>query len=163
MAPATEAEERARTRHALKRLAGWGRDPSSDGGENIAFSLVRQGGVGDTFQVSGVCTPYTSGGARGTLHGQPAGFTGAPVAYVNDFTTTPPSIDQIPCTFDFDLTPGKVTLTGAFPSRPATLTFHVELLKGFDDPGVGDTVLFASNRSSDHAGYVLSVVHVAAE
>jgi hypothetical protein len=163
VAPETEADERARTRRALKRLAGWGLDPSSDGGENIAFSLVRQGGVGDAFQVSGDCTPYTSGGARGTLHGQPPGFTGAPVAYITDFTTTPPSIDQIPCTFDFDLTPGKVTLTGAFPGRPSPLTFYVERLKSFDDPGVGDTVLFASRRSSDHAGYVLSVVHVAAE
>lgn len=163
MAPETEAQERARTRQALKRLAGWGQDPSSDGGENIAFSLVRQGGVGDALQVSGDCTPYTAGGARGTLHGQPPGFTGEPVAYVNDFTTTPPSIDQIPCTFDFDLTPGKVTLAGAFPGRPSPLTFYVERLKSFDDPGVGDTVLFASRRSSDHAGYVLAVVHVAAE
>ena len=37
MPPETEAEERARTRHALERLDRWGRDPSSDGGENIAI------------------------------------------------------------------------------------------------------------------------------
>jgi hypothetical protein len=43
------------------------------------------------------------------------------------------------------------------------LTFHVERLKRFDDEGVGDTILFASSRSSDRAGYVLAVVHVAAE
>jgi hypothetical protein len=163
VAPETEAEERAHTRHALHTLSEWGQDPSSDGGENIAFSLVRQGGVSDTFQVTGDCTPYTAGGVRGSLHGQPSGFTGEPVAYLNDFGTSPPTIDQISCTFDFDLNDGKVTLNGAFPDRPSTLTFHVERLKRFDDPGVGDTVLFCSNRSSDHAGYVLAVVHVAAE
>jgi hypothetical protein len=163
MAPETEAEERAHTRHALETLSQWGQDPSSDGGENIAFSLVRQGGVSDTMQVSGDCTPYTSGGVRGALHGQPPGFTGAPVALLNDFGTTPPTLDQLDCTFDFDLNDGKVTLTGAWPDRPSTLTFHVEKLKGFDDEGVGDTLLFASNRSSDHAGYVLAVVHVATE
>lgn len=159
----TEAQERARTRQALTRLSHWGQDPSSDGGENVAFSLVRQGGVGDTFHVTGDCTPYTSGGPRGALHGQPPGYTGAPVAYLTDLTSSPPSVDQIDCTFDFDLNDGKVTLTGAFPDRPATLTFRVEKLKSFDDAGVGDTILFASHRSSDHAGYVLAVVHVAAE
>lgn len=159
----TEGEERARTRHALTRLSHWGQDPSSDGGENIAFSLVRQGGLGDAFQVSGDCTPYTSGGPRGELHGQPAGDTGEPFAYITDFTTSPPSVRQLSCAFDFDLNDGKVTLTGPFPSRPSTLTFHVEKLKSFDDEGVGDTVLFCSHRSSDHAGYVLAVVHVAAE
>jgi hypothetical protein len=163
MAPETETEERARTRHALKTLSEWGQDPTSDGGENVAFSLVRQGGVSDTMLVNGDCTPYTAGGARGALHGQPSGFTGEPAAYVSDFSTTPPSLDQLPCTFEFDLNDGKVTLTGAFPDRPSTLTFHVERLKGFDDEGVGDTLLFASNRSSDHSGYVLAVVHVATE
>jgi hypothetical protein len=158
----TEGQERARTRKALKTLSGWGQDPNSDGGENIAFSLVRQGGVGDAFQVTGDCTPYTAGGARGSLHGQPSGFTGEPVAYLIDFSSTTLSVDQIPCTFDFDLNDGTVTVTGAFPNRPPTLTFHVERLKSFDDPGVGDTVLFGSNRSSDHSGYVLAVVHVAA-
>ena len=33
MAPETETEERARTRHALETLSGWGQDPTSDGGE----------------------------------------------------------------------------------------------------------------------------------
>ena len=113
MAPETEAEERARTRHAFQTLSEWGQDPTSDGGENIAFSLVRQGGVSDTMLVTGDCTPYTSGGARGALHGQPPGFTGAPVAYLNDFGTTPPTLDQLDCTFDFDLNDGKVTLTGS--------------------------------------------------
>jgi hypothetical protein len=159
----TEAAERTRTRKALTRLSHWGQDPTSDGGENIAFSLVRQGGVGDAFQVSGDCTPYTPGGARGELHGQAAGDTGAPVASIIDYTTSPPSVDEVDCTFEFDLNDGQVTLTGAFPDRPSTLTFRVEKLKSFDDPGVGDTILFCSHRSSDHAGYVLSVVHVAAE
>ena len=151
-----------RNRFALDALSGWGRDPTSDGGENMAFSLVRQGGVSDTMLVNGDCTPYSTGGARGALHGQPSGFTGEPTAYVSDFSTTPPSLDQLPCTFEFDLNDGKVTLTGAFPDRPSTLTFHVERLKAFDDEGVGDTLLFASNRSSDSSGYILAVVHVAA-
>jgi hypothetical protein len=161
--PETEAHERAETREALHRLSRWGQDPSSDGGENIAFALVRQGGVGDAFQIRGDCTPYTPGGPRGALHGQPLGDTGSPLGYVTDFSTTPPSVDQFDCTFDFDLNDGKVELGGAFPGLPSTLTFHVERLKSFDDPGVGDTILFCSHRSSDHSGYVLAVVHVAAE
>ena len=69
----TEWHERERTSHALQTLARWGKDPGTDGGENIAFSLVRQGAPSDAFQVSGDCTPFTPHGARGTLHGQPAG------------------------------------------------------------------------------------------
>jgi hypothetical protein len=163
MAAETEKQERTKTRHALEMLAGWGRDPGSDGGENIAFSLVRQGGLSNAFQVSGDCTPYTAGGARGALHGQPVGDTGAPAAYVIDFSSSTATVDEIPCTFDFDLNDGAVTLAGAFPGNAATLTFHVERLKGFDDPGVGDTVLFCSRSSSDHSGYVLAVCQVAAE
>jgi hypothetical protein len=159
----SEQHERARTGHALARLTAWGQDPGSDGGENIAFSLVRQGGLGNAFRISGDCTPFTPSGTHGVLHGQPVGATGAPVAYVDDFSTTPPTVSQVPCTFDFDLGAGRVELNGAFPGTPATVSFHVELLKSFDDPGVGDTVLFCSRTSSDHAGYVLAVCHVAAE
>jgi hypothetical protein len=159
----TEKQERAKTRRALDTLADWGRDPGSDGGENVAFSLVRQGGLSNAFQVSGDCTPFTASGARGVLHGQPAGDTGAPAAYVVDLSSSTPTVDEIPCTFDFDLNAGSVTLAGAFPGTASTLTFHVERLKGFDDPGVGDTVLFCSQTSSDHSGYVLAVCHVAAE
>jgi len=153
---------RARTHQALKTLSQWGLDPGSDGGENIAFSLVRQGGLSDCFQLSGDCTPYTAGGARGALHGQPAGDTGSPIAFLVDLGTSPPSVDQVDCTFEFDLNTGQVTLGGTFPGLASTLTFHVELLKSFADPDVGPTRLFGSRTSSDHAGYVLAVAHVAA-
>lgn len=156
---ATEAAERAHTEHALEVLTHWGRDPGSDGGENIAFSLVRQGRVIDVLQVNGDCTPFTASGGRGVLHGQPPGDTGAPTSYRVDFSSVSPTVVQTPCTFEFDLNHGRVTLTGAAPS---TLTFHVELAATFDDPEVGDTVLFTSRSSSDHSGYVLAVVHVGA-
>jgi len=157
----TEAYEHARTEHALETITGWGRDPGSDGGENVAFCLVRQGAPGDAFEVTGDCTPFTLSGARGVLHGQPAGDTGAPIAYIPNFSTSTPSLDQVPCTFDFDLNSGEVTLSGAFPGLGSTLSFSVEVLKSFDDPG-GDTTLFVSRTSSDHAGYVLALQHVAA-
>src|SRR5580765_7757637 len=141
---ATEATEHARTTHALKVLSGWGHDPGSDGGENIAFSLVRQGGVSDVLQVNGDCTPFTATGSRGVLHGQPTGDTGSPSCYTVDFSTVSPTVTQTPCTFEFDLNHGRVTLTGTFPGAPSPLSFHVELLATFDDPEVGDTVLFGT-------------------
>ena len=60
---------------------------------------------------------------------------------------------------------GSIAMIGTYSMDVTnkTLTFHVERLKGFDDPGVGDTVLFCSRTSSDHSGYVLAVCHVAAE
>ena len=115
--------------------------------------------MSDVLQVDGDCTPYTASGVRGVLHGQPAGDTGAPTSYTIDFSSVTPTVVQTPCTFEFDLNHGRVTLTGAAPS---TLTFHVELAATFDDPEVGDTLLFTSRSASDHSGYVLAVVHVGA-
>jgi hypothetical protein len=157
----TEKHERAHTYRALDTLAQWGADPSIDGGENIAFSVSRQGAPSDALLITGDCTPFTASGARGTLHGQPPAFTGEPVAYLDDFSGTTPTIDQIACTFAFDLNTGKVTLAGAFPGLPASLDFHVEFFKSFDDTG-GKNVLFCSSSSSDHAGYVLAVQLVGA-
>jgi hypothetical protein len=161
MTSETEWHERERTSHALQTLARWGKDPGTDGGENIAFSLVRQGAPSDAFQVSGDCTPFTPQGARGTLHGQPAGSTGAPVAYIDDFGGTTPAIDQIPCTFAFDLNDGRVRLNGSFPGLPSTLGFGVEFLKSFDAEA-GENMLFCSHSASDDAGYVIVVQLVAA-
>ena len=77
----TERHEHALTEKALDRLATWGKDPNSYGGENIAFSLSRQGAPIDAFLGIGDCTPFTPHGKRGTLNGQPPGFTGAPIAF----------------------------------------------------------------------------------
>jgi len=156
----TEHQEHARTEQALETLTGWGRDPNSDGGENIAFSLSRQGAPSDAFLATGDCTPFTSEGSRGVLNGQPPGDTGAPVAYFIDFGI-PLSVNQVPCTFSFDLNSGKVTLTGSFPSLPSSLDFTVEFDKRFQDAD-GDNILFHSEKTSDNAGYVIALQHVAA-
>jgi hypothetical protein len=161
MATATEWQERERTGHALQRLTAWGKDPNIDGGENIAFALSRQGAPGDAFLVMGDCTPFIPHGARGTLHGQPSGDTGEPVAYVDDFSAATPALDQIACTFAFDLNDGRVSPHGSFPNLPPSLHFSVEYLKSFDGNG-GENILFGSRSASDDAGYVLAVQLVAA-
>jgi hypothetical protein len=158
---ATEEHERAETTKALDTLAKWGNNPNTDGGENIAFSVSRQGAPSDAFLAMGDCTPFTAHGARGTLNGQPAGSTGEPTAYFDDFSGSTPSINQVPCTFAFDLNTGTVTLDGAFPGLPASLHFTVEFLKGFDGAG-GENRVFCSKSSSDNAGYVLAIQLVAA-
>ena len=156
----TEHQEHARTEEALEELASWGRDPNSDGGENIAFSVSRQGAPSDAFLAIGDCTPFTPQGSRGVLNGQPPGGTGAPVAYFIDFGI-PLSVNQVACTFSFDLNRGKVTLTGSFPGLPSSLDFTVEFDKRFDGAD-GDNILFHSEKTSDHAGYVVAMQHVAA-
>jgi hypothetical protein len=161
MATESRSTERARTERALDTLTRWGRDPSIGGGENIAFSVCRQGSAFDAFLVSGDCTPFTPSGARGTLRGQPVGFTGAPVAYIPDFTGSPPTLDEIPSTFAFNLNTGRVTLTGAFPGGAASLRFRVAVFKRFVNEE-GRNILFTSHTSSDRAGYVLAMLLVAA-
>jgi hypothetical protein len=161
MATESRSTERARTERALHTLTRWGRDPSIGGGENIAFSVSRQGSPGDAFLVSGDCTPFTPSGARGTLHGQPAGLTGAPVAYIPDFSGTAPSLDEVPCTFAFNLNTGRVTIAGAFPGGSTPLRFRVAVLKRFVNDE-GRNILFTSDTSSDRAGYVLAMLLVAA-
>ena len=156
----TEHQEHARTEEALEELASWGRNPNSDGGENIAFSVSRQGAPSDAFLAIGDCTPFTPQGSRGVLNGQPPGGTGAPVAYFIDFGI-PLSVNQVACTFSFDLNRGKVTLTGSFPGLPSSLDFTVEFDERFDGAD-GDNILFHSEKTSDHAGYVVAMQHVAA-
>ena len=156
----TEHGEHARTDEALETLARWGRDPGTDGGENIAFAVSRQGAPSDAFLATGDCTPFTPQGSRGVLHGQPPGDTGAPVTYFIDFGI-PLSVNQVPCTFSFDLNYGKVTLTGSFPGLPSSLDFTVEFDKRFDGAD-GDNIVFHSEKTSDHAGYVIAMQHVAA-
>ncbi len=157
----TERHEHERTEHALQTLTEWGKDPNVDGGESIAFSLVRQGAPSDAFLVTGDCTPFTPSGARGTLHGQPAGDTGAPIAFIDDFSSVTPTIDQVACTFAFDLNTGEVSLHGSFPGLASALHFGVEFLKTFDGAG-GKNILFYADSSSDHAGYVIAVQLVGA-
>ena len=122
--------------------------------------MSRQGAPSDAFLVTGDCTPFTAEGSRGVLNGQPPGDTGAPVAYFIDFGI-PLSVNQVPCTFSFDLNSGKVTLTGSFPNLPPSLDFTVEFDKRFLGAG-GDNILFHSEKTSDNAGYVIAVIHVAA-
>jgi hypothetical protein len=157
----TERHEHALTEKALDRLTTWGKDPNSYGGENIAFSLSRQGAPIDAFLAIGDCTPFTFHGKRGTLNGQPPGFTGAPIAFFDDFSSNTPTVNQVPFTFSFDLNSGKVSLRGSFPNLAATLDFTVEYLKEFAGND-GWNILFYSEKSSDNAGYVIAVQHVAA-
>jgi hypothetical protein len=157
----TERHEHALTQKALDTLTTWGKDPNIDGGENIAFSLSRQGAPSDAFLGIGDCTPFISTGKRGILNGQPPGFTGAPIAYFDDFSGSSPAVNQAPFTFSFNLNTAKVSLSGSFPDLPATLDFTVEYLKEFDGAG-GKNILFYSEKSSDNAGYVIAVQLVAA-
>jgi len=157
----TEKHERAMTQKALDTLTKWGKDPNIDGGENIAFSLSRQGAPSDAFLAIGDCTPFTPVGKRGILNGQPPPDTGAPIAYFIDFGGLPLTVTQVPCTFSFDLNKGKVSLSGAFPSLPTTLDFTVEYIKKFDGAG-GENLLFHSEKTSDNAGYIITVQLVAA-
>ncbi|TKC85890.1 hypothetical protein FAZ69_21430 [Trinickia terrae] len=157
----TEQHEHALTQKALNMLATWGKNPSIDGGENIAFSVCRQGAPSDAFIGSGDCTPFTPTGPRGTLNGQPAGFTGAPTAYFDDFSSSSPTINQVPFNFSFDLDSGKISMSGAFPDLPGSLEFFVEYIREFDGRG-GKNILFHSEQASDNAGYVLAVQLVGA-
>ena len=153
----TEQHEHALTQKALDTLTTWGKNPNTDGGENIAFSVSRQGAPSDSFLAMGDCTPFTPAGKRGILNGQPAGFTGQPMAYFYGNGSTV----SVPCTFAFDLNTGRATLAGALPNLPATLDFTVEYFKQFDGAG-GENLLFYSDKSSDNAGYVIAIQLVAA-
>jgi hypothetical protein len=159
--PVTEKHEHALTQKALDILTTWGKNPNIDGGENIGFSLSRQGAPSDAFLVMGDCTPFTPVGHRGILKGQPVASTGAPIAYIDDFSAAVPFIKQVPCTFSFDLNDGKVTLKGAFPNLPPTLHFRVEYFKEFQGND-GKNIVFYSDESSDNAGYVIALQLVAA-
>ena len=159
--PVTERQEHALTQKALDTLTTWGKNPGTDGGENINFSVSRQGAPSDAFMAIGDCTPFTSSGKRGTLHGQPAATPGAPIAYFDNFGGANPTLDLVPCTFAFDLNAGRVTLNGAFPNLPAILDFTVEFRKEFDGAG-GKNILFTSENTSDNAGYVITIQLVAA-
>jgi hypothetical protein len=155
--PVTERLEHELTQKALDKLTEWGKNPNSYGGENIAFALVRQGAPSDAFLGSGDCTPFTPEGKRGVLNGQPPGDTGAPVA---NFVI--PAIEQVPFTFSFDLNASRVTLNGAFPYyQPATLDFTVEYIEEFSGED-GMNILFHSEKTSDNAGYIIVLQHVAA-
>ena len=159
----TERHEHARTDEALETLTRWGRDPGTDGGENIVFGVARQGAPGDALLALGDCTPFTPSGSRGTLNGQPAGSTGAPAACFVGFggQAGPATVNQVPCTFSFDLNTGTVTLGGSFPNLPSSLDFNVEFAHRFDGSG-GENMLFHSEKASDQAGYVITIQLVAA-
>jgi hypothetical protein len=157
----TERHEHALTKKALDTLAKWGENPNIDGGENIAFSLSRQGAPSDAFLATGDCTPFTPTGRRGVLHGQPAGSTGAPIAYFDDFSGAFPVINQVPFTFSFNLNTGMVSLDGTFPNLSTHLDFTVEYIREFDAAG-GKNILFHSEKASDNAGYVMAIQLVAA-
>jgi hypothetical protein len=160
-APGTEKYEHGLTEKALETLTKWGKDPGTDGGENIGFSVSRQGAPSDAFMGMGDCTPFTPNGHRGTLHGQPMGDTGAPIAYFDNFGGITPTVNQVPFTFAFDLNTGKVAMNGAFPGLPANLEFRVEFLKEFDGAG-GKNIVFTSDKTSDNAGYVIALQLVGA-
>jgi hypothetical protein len=56
-APGTEKYEHALTEKALETLTKWGKNPNTDGGENIGFSVSRQGAPSDAFMGMGDCRP----------------------------------------------------------------------------------------------------------
>jgi len=157
----TEKHEHALTQKALDILTTWGKNPGTDGGESIGFSVSRQGAPSDAFLGLGDCTPFTPVGKRGILKGQPVGDTGEPVAYIDNFGGISPTLNQVPFTFTFDLNTGKVSLNGAFPGLPSNLHFTVEYLKEFDGAG-GKNILFYSEKASDNAGYVIALQLVGA-
>jgi len=153
--------EHHETEKALEELTKWGKNPNIDGGENINFSTSRQGAPSDAFLAFGDCTNFTPGGKRGTLNGAKVGNTGAPLAFFDNFGGTVAVLQQLPCTFSFDLNNGKVTLSGAFPNLPGTLSFHVAYLKTFDGAG-GKNIMFYSEKTSDNAGYIIAMQLVGA-
>lgn len=61
---------------------------------------------------------------------------------------------EVPFKFAFDLNTGQVSLKGSFPNLPANLNFTVEYLKEFVGDG-GRNVLFYSEKTSNHAGYII--------
>jgi hypothetical protein len=154
---ATHKHEHALTQKALDRLTKWGSHPNVEGGENIHFSVSRQGAPSDPFLAFGDCSLFMPIGKRGTLIGQPVGNTGAPVAYFDNSGGALEILEQVPCSFSFDLNTGKVYLSGAFPSKlPRKLGFRVEYFKQFDG-GSGEKILFYSAPPSDNAGYVIAM------
>lgn len=159
--PVTEKHEHVLTEKALETLTTWGKNPGTDGGENINFSVSRQGAPSDAFLAFGDCTPFTPVGKRGILNGQPAGDTGQPMVFIDNFAGAVPTVIQLPITFEFDLNTGKVSLYGAFPGLPANLHFTVEYLKEFDGAG-GKNIVFYSEKTSDDAGYVIAMQLVGA-
>ncbi len=158
----TESQEHARTQKALDRITEWAKALASghtpDGGENIAFSLTRQGGglILDSFIGGGDCTPFTPSGKRGILHSQPPPSSPSTAWFIDSSSSSL----QVPFTLTVDLNHATVTLQGAFPNIPSTLDFHLEFFKQFDGP-MGDSILFYSDKSSDNAGYVINFVLVA--
>jgi hypothetical protein len=151
----SEKQEQANTRNALNTLSTWGQNPNIDGGENITFSLARQGWYPiDAFLAAGDCTIYTASGNRGILHGQAPGDTGEPVAYFLDLNSSPVNANQVNFVFTADLNTGLVTLSGPFPGLNSVLEFKLEFLKEFLSEG-GRSLLFYSEHTSDNAGYVI--------
>jgi hypothetical protein len=157
----TESQEHTLTQRALDTLTTWGKNPNAAGGENISFALSRQGAPVDAFMALGDCTPFTPSGRRGILNGQPPADTGAPMAYFDDFSSSPVVINQVPCKFSFDLNTGKVSLSGAFPDLPPNLDFTVEYIREFVGGG-GKNLLFHSEKTSDNAAYIIALQLVAA-
>ncbi|HVI07288.1 MAG TPA: hypothetical protein VND65_03235 [Candidatus Binatia bacterium] len=153
--------ERHETQKALETLTTWGKNPNIDGGENINFSVSRQGAPSDAFLAFGDCTAFTPGGKRGTLNGAQPGYTGAPAAYFDNFGGSTAVLQIVPCQFSFDLNNGRVSLSGAFPDLPNNLDFNVAYLREFDAAG-GKNILFYSDHESDKAGYIIAMQLVGA-
>lgn len=153
-------DKHALTQKALDRLTKWGKNPTIDGGENIHFSVSRQSAPSEPFLAFGDCTLFSPSGKRGTMTGQPAGSSGAPVAYFDNSGGALEILEQVPCTFSFDLNTGKVHLCGAFSGKlPPKLEFRVEYFKQFD-AAAGENILFYSDQASDNAGYVIAIQRV---
>jgi hypothetical protein len=156
-----DKQEHRETEKALDTLTTWGKNPGALGGENINFSVSRQGAPSDAFLAFGDCTKFVPDGKRGTLRGAAPGLTGAPAVYIDDFGGATAVLDQRPIAFSFDLNKGVVSLSASIPGLPAHLHFSVEYLKTFDGAG-GKNILFYSEKMSDNAGYILAMQLVGA-
>jgi len=94
---ATEKRERAATQKALDTLAAWGKNPNTDGGESIGFSLSRQGAPSDAFLGMGDCTPFTMAYLRellgeDTTREPRAAFSGSTLHLAEALGRLPPSV-----------------------------------------------------------------------
>jgi len=151
----TEIQEHRETSKALDEITGWARalaaGQSPDGGENISFSIAREGAtlILDSFLSGGDCTPFSPSGKRGVLHNQPS------LPLMALFINPSNGVNQVPYSLTVDLNKGTVTLNGSFPNLSSTMEFHLEFLKRFEGGG-GKCILFNSDKSSDDAGYLIT-------
>ena len=91
----------------------------------------------------GIAHPSLPPGVAEPSLGSRRGPRGAPATCFVGFggQAGPATVNQVPCTFSFDLNTGTVTFGGSFPDLPSSLEFTVEFAHRFDGSG-GENMLF---------------------